>query len=359
MATIRFGVWNMEWMNDLFTDGPAFKDDNAKVRGPNPKYKKGEPTVKHRRESLSGVLNEIDLDALVVVEGPNKAAELQLFFDTDVTGNWLCDVQPTKGGSQIIGLAVRTDKNHFADVPFQRFHIDKEQGGESERLSSATNDFLIDTDDDEIQEFHKFERKPLYTEIQLVNGKRFRVVGLHLKSKGIFQSYEWSKWWSQADANRKKIIAQCTQLRKEFIDYYLTDESTKNIPLIICGDINDGPGQDTSEKRLNSSGIETLMGTIWRPELCLGNVLFDTLDEDKRRQVDLSSIHTTSFKDPIFDSYRKVWIDHVLYSKNRPNTWLSNAIIHNVMNDGKKIWEKYKFASDHFPVSVLVDTIAI
>ncbi len=356
MSTIRFGVWNMEWMNDLFTDGPNFKPDHKKVRGPNPYRENDEPTVLHRRQSLSGVLNEIDVDVLVVVEGPNKASELQLFFDTDVQGTWVCDVQPTKGGSQIIGLAVRTDKGLFANEPFQRFHIDEGQGGESKRLSEATSPFFIDTDDDEIQELYKFERKPLYADIQLSNGKHFRVLGLHLKSKGIFEAYEWSKWWSQADANRKKILAQCTQLREAFLDYYLTDNATKHIPLIVCGDINDGPGMDSSERRLLSSGIEKLMGTVWKPVLCLGNVLYDALDDDKRREINLSSIHTTSFRDPIFHNYRKVWIDHILYSRNHPEKWLSNGVFHDEMPDGSKIWRKYKYASDHYPITVDIDS---
>jgi hypothetical protein len=356
MSTIRFGVWNMEWMNDLFTDGPAFKADNARVRGPNPTMGRDEPTVRHRRDSLSGVIDDIDLDALMVVEGPNKASELQLFFDTDVTGTWVCDVQPTKGGSQIIGLAVRTDKGLFADNPFERFHIGKGQGGESERLSKATDDFVFDTDDDEIQELHKFERNPLYAEIRLSDGKRFRVVGLHLKSKGIFKSYEWLKWWSRADANRKKIIAQCTRLRMQFLDHYLTEDATKAIPLIICGDINDGPGQDASERRIGASGIERLMGTVWKPALCLGNALYDALDPDDRWAIDLSSIYTTSFRDPIFHTYLKVWIDHILYSRNRPGPWIGKGRVHHLMSDGKKMWEKYPFASDHFPVTVEIDT---
>lgn len=186
MANIRFGVWNMEWMNDLFTDGPSFKEDGKKVRGPSPGYDRNRPTVKDRRESLAGVLNEVDVDVLVIVEGPNKATELQLFFHADVIGTWTCDVQPTKGGSQIVGLAVRTDKGHFSDNPFVRFHIAEGQGGESERLSNATTDFAIDTDDDDIRELHRFERLPLYAEINLVDGKKFRVVGLHLKTKEFF-----------------------------------------------------------------------------------------------------------------------------------------------------------------------------
>jgi len=256
MTNLNFAVWNMEWMNDLFTDGPAFKGDNERVRGPNPG--KGEnPTVKERRDSLSGAIDDMNLDVLVVVEGPNKADELKLFFDTDVQGDWRCDVQPTKGSSQIIGVAVRIDLNKFADPPLTRFHIGTGQGGEAARLSTATEPFLLDTDDDEIKEQYKFERLPLYVEINVADGKKIRILGLHLKSKGIFDSLEWAKWWSKADANRKKIVAQCRQLRAEFLDHYLTEDGTKDTALIVCGDINDGPGMDASEQRLLTINLVT------------------------------------------------------------------------------------------------------
>ncbi|MCP4203766.1 MAG: hypothetical protein GY769_17750 [bacterium] len=361
MAIIKSAVWNMEWMNDLFDSGTgAFKSDNALVRGPNP-GSRSNPTVSQRRQSLAGVLNELNVDVVTIVEGPNKTDELQLFFDTDVAGNWTCDVQPTKGSSQIIGIAVRTDGNKFDDPPLERFHVGAGQGGEAGRLSTATLPFLLDSDDDEIKEQFHFERLPLYAEVKVAGGKRFRVMGLHLKSKGIFDSLEWAKWWSKADANRKKIVAQCRQLRAEFLDHYLTDATTKDIPLLVCGDINDGPGLDASERRLNTSGVESLMGNVWKPELGLGNALFDALDDDDRMAIKLDSIYTTSFRDPIFGDYRKVWIDHVLYSRNATAGWLSAAAPRRDFagaNPGEtlRIWEKYPHASDHFPVTVNIET---
>ena len=359
MATINFAVWNMEWMNDLFTQGPAFHPDDRRVRGPNP-GSRSNPTVKQRRESLAGAINEMDLDVLVVVEGPNKADELQLFFETDVQGTWHCDVQPTKGSSQIIGLAVRTDRGKFANPPFTRFHIGVGQGGESERLSTATEPFLLDTDDDEIVEQHRFERLPLYSEINAADGKKFRVLGLHLKSKGIFDSLEWSKWWLRADANRKKIVAQCRQLRKEFLDHYLTEDQTRDIALIVCGDINDGPGMDASERRLNTSGVESLMGSVWKPRLTLRNGLFDSLSDEQQHDIELDSLYTTSFRDPMFNNYRKVWIDHLLYSNNKSRSWLHNAQPRRDFLDQNgqtvKIWQKYPHASDHHPVTAEIET---
>lgn len=268
-------------------------------------------------------------------------------------------MQPTKGGSQIIGLAVRTDRGHFADPPFERFHIDAGQGGEGARLSEATSDFVFDTDDDELKELHRFERKPLYAEMRLAGGQRFRVVGLHLKSKGIFRAYEWSKWWAMADANRKKIVAQCTRLRQAFLDYYLTEPTTRGVPLIVCGDIIDGRGQDASEQKLSLNGFERLMGTVWKPDLCLGNALYDALGDKDWWEIDLRQIYTTSFQDPLFRNYRRVWIDHVLYSRNRPQPWVRDARVYDEMPDGAKVWWKYPYASDHFLVTTEVDVDAL
>ncbi len=359
MAKLQFAVWNVEWMNDLFTAGPAFHDNDRRVRGPNPRSRQN-PTVQQRRESLSGAINEMNLDVLVVVEGPNKAEELQLFFDSDVEGDWHCEVQPTKGSSQIVGIAVRTDTGKLSNDPINRFHIGEGQGGEGERLSNATQKFLLDTDDDDIKEQHRFGRLPLYVEINTVDAKKFRVLGLHLKSKGIFDSLEWSKWWATADANRKKIVAQCRQLRTEFLDHYLNEDPTKDIALIVCGDINDGPGMDTSERKLNTSGIERLMGTVWKPHLSLGNALFDSLSDEKQHDIELDSVYTTSFKDPMFGSYRKVWIDHLLYSKNKPDNWISEGQARQEFLDDNgeaiKIWSKYPNASDHHPVTATIDS---
>jgi endonuclease/exonuclease/phosphatase family metal-dependent hydrolase len=112
---------------------------------------------------------------------------------------------------------------------------------------------------------------------------------------------------------------------------------------------------DASEKRLFGSGIERLMGTIWKPELCLYNTLFDALKEKDKQALDFSKIATTRFKDPIFnDTWQSEWIDHILYSNNHGGHWVGNATVHSTLPDGSRIWEKYKHASDHYPISAIV-----
>ena len=345
MADIKFTLWNAEWFNELFTsDPPIFRPDTDK--GYMTKHLIGD-----RKRDLIGVINDVASDVWVLVEGPNQSTELQLFFDqTAVMGDWQCVVQPA--GAQSIGLAVRTDTGKFSSTPFDWYSI--ETAVEAETLKAATKEFKMDTDQDGLDEVHKFERKPLYASINLASGEKFRVLGLHLKSKGVFGAFEWSKWWSMADGNRKKIIAQCFQLRTQFLDGYLSDITTKNIPLLVCGDINDGPGFDTSEMKLQSSGIETLMGSIWRPHLSLGNAMYDTLSDKDKKNLNFSKLYTASFADPIFNNkYRRSWIDHILYSaKDKP--WLHSAEIVTTVSSGNPIYRDFPTASDHIPVSCII-----
>jgi hypothetical protein len=347
MTEIRLGVWNIEWMNSLFEgDPPQLKQGDASVRGPRKKN-----TVAERIRDISGVINEMDLHVLVVVEGPNRQEELQLFFELDeIDGDWNCAVQ--QSGAQSVGIAVRKESGLFKDPPLIQF--DTSLADSAPILKQVTDPFPMDTDRDGLDELHTYERRPLYAQLNLADGNSFRVVGVHLKSKGIFNALEWAAWWSKAEGNRKKLLAQCYQLRNQFLDGYLTSEETKDIPLIVCGDINDGPGFDSSEMKLQASGVETLMGSIWKPELTLGNVIYNGLDEKERDALDFAEIYTASFRDPLIDgSYLRVWIDHILYSLNRKN-WVRDGRIWNEMNDGQKIYKKYPHASDHFPVTCLV-----
>ena len=345
MSNLKLVLWNMEWLDDLFK--PTKKNEPAQFRPDDEEAPHSfKVTVKQRRDDLSGVLRELMPDVVIIVEGPSRPEELQMFFDSMGEGTWITSLQVSAGQTQNIGIAVRVDTNKFNDPPFQFWDTEK---------NHLFDPFHMDTDGDNIEEQHHFERRPLYVEISPVQGKPFRVLGLHLKSKGIFGAYEWSKWWQMADSNRKKILAQAAYIHDMFIEPYLTDKKTKQIPLIVCGDINDGPGLDASERRLFGSGIERLMGSIWQPELCLGNSLFDSMKPKEKKDLNFS-IYTTSYRDPIFNNvYQQEWIDHLLYSRSSQN-WVQSAKVNLKMPDGKEIWKKYKNASDHYPVSCQVVT---
>lgn len=333
-------VWNMEWMNDLFNEQGNFRPDDEKTQHAK------DANVKQRRLALAAVINELAPDVLLVVEGPNKTEELQLFLDTDLKGTWKGHIQASPRMSQCIGIAVRTDTGKFADPAFVPTDT---------LVMTAFMPWQADLENDGIQELYKFERSPLYAELTTADNKKFRILGLHLKSKLVANALEWSKWWENADANRRKIFAQASQIRMEFLDAYLTEAATEKIPLIVCGDVNDGPGMDTSERRIMGSGIERLMGNVWFPHLSLGNALFDTLTVTKKKKLDFAELATTRFSDPIFNGvFHREWIDHILYTRNTAD-WVKDAKIYKTLQHGSLFNPPYKHSSDHYPITAEIE----
>jgi endonuclease/exonuclease/phosphatase family metal-dependent hydrolase len=347
MATIKFVLWNMEWLNDLFTSDSAtaaFKPRTASTAH-------SKASVGKRLDELRDVLVKLDPDCVVVIEGPSRAAELDLFFNSGFTGTWATHLQETRrpgyASLQNIGIALRTDRGRFASDPLKRFDAAAEK---------AFDDFEVDLDDDEVPERYQFERRPLYAEVALAGGARFRVLGLHLKSKGIFGAYEWSKWWAVADGNRRRILAQAGHLRAEFVEPYLRRADTRDVPLLVCGDINDGPGFDASEKRLVGSGVERLMGTVWFPELALRSALFEALPPRDQAKLNFEKLATTRFGDPIFNNvFHEEWIDHVLYTPTGGRRWVKEAKVINEVVAGTPIWRSHADASDHRPVAATIE----
>ncbi len=342
---LRLLLWNMEWMNDLFTAGngaAAFRPDGEK-----PAHGSGSVTVRKRRNDLAAVIREVEPDLVVVAEGPNRNEELELFFRTDLGPEWRTFLQPTSGSAQCLGAAINTATGKFDAAAAQR---------RDSAANPAFGEFLWDTDDDSVDERYRFERLPIDLEVALTGGKRLRLLGLHLKSKAIFDAYEWSKWWAVSGGNRRKILAQALRVRQQFVEPFLKDAATASMPLVVCGDINDGPGLDASEKLLFGSGVEMLMGDSWTPDLALGNALYDGLSDTAKRNMDFSTLATSRFKDPIFnDVYHQEWIDHVLYTRNQGRQWVSGGrVVRNAL-DGQPLYRKYPNASDHSPVVVTVD----
>lgn len=116
MPNLKFVLWNMEWLNDLFVKGSG----PAQFRPDDEKSQNSEGTIKQRRDDLSGVLRELNPDVVIVVEGPSLPEELQIFFDSIGQGTWATGLQVSPGQSQNIGVAIRTDtgssSNHRCNV---------------------------------------------------------------------------------------------------------------------------------------------------------------------------------------------------------------------------------------------------
>ncbi len=350
---MKLAVWNMEWLNDLVdSNSGALKPGDRNVRGPRPPWENEGPTVAERVALLREGLADLDPDILLIVEGPDRTEDMEILMASISDAEWAIYIQRSRFPSapdnsrqntstQCVGIALRTDRGVFANTPMTIMDSEDPAAG---LIHTATEPFFLDLGADKVPEWFRYERRPLWVTIHPAQGSDFNIMGLHLKSKGIFAAHEWSRWWQLADANRMRLLAQCRQIREAFLDVYLSDPAA--LPLIVAGDINDGPGFDTSEMRLNASGVETLMGSVWKPGLSLGNALFDALNDRDRARLDFNDVTTTRFADPIFnDTYHRVMIDHILYSRNIPG-WVAPGEVPRETAAGTEYWK----ISDHFPV---------
>ena len=54
--------------------------------------------------------------------------------------------------------------------------------------------------------------------------------------------------------HRRRILPEAGQLTRRFFEPDLRIVKSRSIPLLVCGDVNDGPGMEASEWKLAASG---------------------------------------------------------------------------------------------------------
>ena len=127
-------------------------------------------------------------------------------------------------------------------------------------------------------------------------GSRFRLVLVHCKSKKTYKK-DADSIRVEALNNRKKIVSQCNRLRTILFKESNIENPT-NDPLIIMGDINDGPGFDPYEAKILYSGVESLIGNVLSPD----SILYSFVDLNNGGQP------TTEFAG-------MEQIDHILFTR--------------------------------------------
>jgi hypothetical protein len=361
---LKFVAWNMDWFADLFAEGEdctlEFKPEDMSVRGPSPLSNPGTaPTVAHRLRLMKKAVIDLDPDIILVLEGPRQSAALQRFFERMDHGAWACHVQQSRyadvpGGvvrerQRCLGLAVRTDTSRFAADAVTAFDVEDPASGP---LHAATEPFFLAHGRNGAAGWFHFETRPLYAEIRPHLGAPFRLLGLHLSSRGFFGGYDWSRWLVEAEANRMRFMALAHRVRHRFLDAYLSDPATCGVPLLVAGGLNEGPGAMVCDPRGRLCAAEVLMGSVWAPDLALGNALFDAAGAAYTSEGAFDEFWTMRFPDPISDRVRhRAWVDHVLYTRNAPDGWCAGATIPRTTLGGIA----YESISDHFPVTARID----
>lgn len=335
---IKFAVYNVEWMKDLFK-----QDGTPKPVGVGSTDDKADAA---RGALLANVIKVIDPDVLCIVEGPDTLADLsktasqQLEAWRDMHGldpNYKGVHGTPSGGQQELCALYKSDVVELVHDP--------EQNASKHPFQ---NNFLVDTTESLIKEQYKHYRPPLELSLQPAGGGAdlARIIVAHTKSKGIFDHVDLARFEQLSERNRKKLYAECFSIR-ERCDQWLDAQPGEKV--IVCGDINDGFGLDYYEQRFSRSAVEVLLGNVWEPE----KILRQVLPRPRLGKYGWTP-SSSSYRDRITGDYFNVLIDHVLVSQSVQfqNARVWNPFPQNAAADIKALKDQLKDGSDHFPVSV-------
>lgn len=305
--------YNIQHMNNMFSNNRV-KDSEVS-----------------RADNIATVINSVHPHLLGICEAANAMEEHQYFIDTFLPDS----------GYQIAMGASRGKQNlvFYYRSPLQLITVDDE--------FDYYGPWQHDIDEDGVKEEFRWERKPLEAVFQIgAQGPQFRVILVHTKSKGVFTVTDLHHYQKIAMGNRKRLVAQALRLRQR-LDTLM--DTSPHIPVVVMGDMNDGPGLDPFEQLLGYSFVETVMGSVFQPGKIFHNSLW-WMSQSREHRNDL---WTADFPDPIvsspFGMRHRVWIDHILVSPDMLN---SNSALR-LKPDSGQIIPKNRIArdaSDHFPV---------
>ncbi|MEE4189812.1 MAG: endonuclease/exonuclease/phosphatase family protein [Roseobacter sp.] len=331
---MRIATYNVEWFYALFDDADQLVRDNAWSA----RYK---VTRAAQADALGVVFRALDADAVMVVEAPDTNGKrsairaLRSFADTymlrtrEVVSGFANDTR------QEIALLYDPDALTVSHSPFPG-------QGNIPRFDGV---FGIDLDIDATKDEVRFSKPPLELEAVTAAGFAFRMIGVHLKSKAPHGATSPQEATKIAIANRRKQLAQAIWLRAR-IDQVLA----AGHPLMVMGDLNDGPGLDIFEELFGRSSVEIVLGAADAPRL---------FDPHAARVLShrFGPVPTTSrFWIKPEERYLQALLDYIMVSSDLRALDPQWRIWHPL--DDPACWSDAALrdalvtASDHFPVTV-------
>ncbi|WP_370230467.1 endonuclease/exonuclease/phosphatase family protein [Cognatishimia sp.] len=333
---MRIATYNVEWFANLFDDDDSLVLDESWSS-------RRDVTKSQQAQAVATGLKQVDADAVLIVEAPDQnskrssVAALEGFaahFGLRITDAIIGFSNDTQQELALLYdpavLTARHDPQASLDAP----RFDQE--------------FAIDLDVDERSDMVRFSKPPLELSLTTKAGFVLRLIGVHLKSKAPHGARNRDEVMRISIANRRKQLAQAIWLRRRIVQHLKADE-----PLIVLGDLNDGPGLDEYENLFGRSSVEIVMGEQG----------VDCLTDPHARQAlgqRLAARPTTSrFYLRHEGRYLQALLDYIMVSQElaaRDPKW---CIWHPF--DDHSCWadaslrEALLTASDHFPVSLDIE----
>jgi len=331
---MRFATYNVEWFNALFDDDGALLED-------------GEWSARYdvtRRDQLAAlgiVFTALDADAILVVEAPDDSRHRQT---VPALENFAAAVG-IRARKALLGFANDTQQEIALLYDPDHLSARHDPVGTTHGAAPRFDDvFKIDLDIDATQDRVTFSKPPLELAIETASGGSLRMIGAHLKSKAPHGATSDDAAKRISIANRRKQLAQAIWLRRR-----ITHHLEAGDPLIVLGDLNDGPGLDEFEHLFGRSSVEIILGE-------------DMFDPHARRALGrrFEAVPTTArFWMRHENRYLQALLDYIMVSPDLAAKSPSWRIWHPM--DDPTCWTRPELrdaliaASDHFPVTLDID----
>ncbi len=340
---MRIATYNVEWFSGLFDAQDQLYDDE----GWSARY---DVTRAAQTAALGRVFRALDADAVMIIEAPDQGRNhstvraLEGFAarfglrTTDAVMGYANDTQ------QEIALLYDPTKLTARHDPQGAFTGPDGARG-APRFDGA---FRIDLDIDAKEDLVVFSKPPLELSVETGGGFAFHMIGVHLKSKAPHGATTPAEVMSFGIANRRKQLAQAVWLRGR-IEAHLA----AGTPLMVMGDMNDGPGLDEFENLFGRSSVEIVLGHEGPQAL---------YDPHARQALsrNLAAMPTTArFWIRPEKRYLQALLDYIMVTphfRERGAVW---RIWHPM--DDPECWKNAELrdalvtASDHFPVTIDFD----
>ncbi|WP_299502811.1 endonuclease/exonuclease/phosphatase family protein [uncultured Roseobacter sp.] len=333
---MRLATYNVEWFTTLF--------DRENRLEPNGEWSARHNVTRAEQAAALGVVfRAMDADAIMIIEAPDANGKRQT-------------VPALEDFAAHFGLRTRAAVMGFMNDTQQEIALlyDPESLTAKHAPRSGTADvprfdgtFEIDLDIDATRDSVTFSKPPLELEITTKAGFTFQMIGAHLKSKAPHGARNPAHAMKLAIANRRKQLAQAVWLRAR-IDQHLNEKT----PLVVLGDLNDGPGLDEFEGLFGRSSVEIVMDGP-------AGALFDP-HASRALTTRLGPVPTTArFWIKPEKRYLQALLDYIMITPDLRQRGASWRIWHPL--DDPACWadvelrEALVMASDHFPVTMDLD----
>ncbi len=338
---MRLATYNVEWFNSLFDNqGRLLEDDQWSGRQD---VRRGE-----QLGALGIVFTALDADAVLIIEAPDgnrKRSSVQAL--ENFSRRYGLRARRALVGfrndtQQEIALIYDPDKMRVRHDPKGATTGKHDDAWPSPRFDGV---FRWDLDVDSTPEVVRFSKPPLEAELQFVDGRKLRVIGVHIKSKAPHGARGREEILRLSIANRRKQLAQCIWLRKRVEEHLAAGDS-----LIVMGDFNDGPGLDEFEKLFGRSSVEIVLGDRTGARL-----------HDPHARLALSrkigpAPTTSRFYLADQERYLEVLLDYIMVSPDiaaeNPKWRIWHPFDDPACFKTPELREALLQASDHFPVSI-------